>query len=581
MILQALAAYYERLLTEGAILPPGFQDKEIPFVVELDRDGRFIALRRTGDGRRGRSFPVPAEVKKSVNIAANLLWDNPEYVFGAPRPDLTEKQAAKVPLRRQAFLERLRSLPKDTRVDAGVAAVLVFLEAGDFALVQAADGWKEMTETNANVSFRLEGDDGLVCDRPAVRAVARTEESGHDTPLIRCLVTGRPSLPARLHPSIKGVHKAQSSGTNLVSFNQDAFTSHGWKQGRNAPVGERAAQAYVAALNHLLDRANDRHHLVEGETTFVFWAAAKTAFEDPFAHLLNGMGDAAESDGSEVGEAFDAVRSGLRAHLDDETPFHVLGLTPNAARLAVCFWHEGSVAEMAGNILRHFEDLAVDGLWRKGQVPGLWRLLGGAAIGGDVKKLQDKLRGNLAADLMAAILIGRPYPATLLARTVARCRAEQSVRPVRAALIKAVLNRQSRQLASTAKEVTVSLDPNNTNPGYCLGRLFAVLEGIQHSANPNVNTTIRDRYFGAATTTPRAVFTELMRLKNAHLKKLRRDNPGYAVRYEKLIDRIMEGLDGETGFPAHLPLQDHGRFIIGYHHQNHDLYAKQPAETEA
>src|SRR5437667_6378423 len=288
MILQALAEYYERLLADHAVQPQGFQEKEIPWVVELAPDGRFLALRPTGgeDGR-GRKFVVPAEVKKSVNIAANLLWDNPEYVFGWPRPGLTEKQAAKVPKRREAFVARLHGLPGSVRADPGVLAVINFLERGDFAALQSAEACEDLRRGNGNVSFRLSGDDRLVCERPNVRAaLSENAQRAKDTETEGwCLVTGGRGGPTRLHPSIKGVRGAQTSGANLVSFNLDAFTSHGWSQGANAPISQAAAHAYTTALNHLLARGNDRHRLIEGDSTFVFWAAAATPIEDQFGYL--------------------------------------------------------------------------------------------------------------------------------------------------------------------------------------------------------------------------------------------------------------------------------------------------------
>jgi CRISPR-associated protein Csd1 len=262
-----------------------------------------------------------------------------------------------------------------------------------------------------------------------------------------------------------------------------------------------------------------------------------------------------------VRETFDSVRRGLRPSLEDETPFYVLGLAPNAARLAVRFWHEGTVAGLAHNILRHFDDVEVVGLGGESNLPGIWRLIGATARDGDARKIQDNLRGQLVVGLMASILDGLPYPATLLARTIARCRAEQSVWPIRAGLIKAVLNRRS------AKEVTMSLDPDEPNTGYRLGRLFAVLENIQHSAQGNINVTIRDRYFSSAMTSPRSAFAELMRLKNAHLKKVRRSSGGLAVHFERLLDEILGPLPPAVGFPASLSLDDQGRFILGYHHQ--------------
>jgi CRISPR-associated protein Csd1 len=231
-------------------------------------------------------------------------------------------------------------------------------------------------------------------------------------------------------------------------------------------------------------------------------------------------------------------------------------------RVAIRLWHEGTVAELARNILRHFDDLEIIGVGSEANVPGLWRLIGATARDSDLKKLSDTLRGQLATGLMAAILDRSPYPATFLARTVARCRAEQSIWPIRAALIKAILNRRS-----PGQEVAVSLDIEEPNVGYRLGRLFAVLENIQRSAQGDINVTIRDRYFSAAMTAPRSAFAELMRLKNAHLKKVRRSNVGLAVHFERLLDQILGPLPPSGGFPAFLSLDDQGRFILGYHHQ--------------
>ncbi len=586
MILQRLVAFYDRLLGEGQIESPGFQKKEIPWIIEIDASGNFVALRQTGDGRRGGQFVVPYEVQRTGdNIVSNLLWDNPEYILGTPRPDLKQKQTAKVPRRHAAFLERLRTLPTLVRDDAGVKAVLLFLERAEFDALKAADGWNQMTEGGKNVSFRLVGDEGLVCERPVVKSMvtATTDEVHAPHDLTACMVTGENAPIALTHNKIKGVRGAQTSGANLVSFNLDAFKSHGWEQGDNAPIGGRAAKAYVAALNRLLERSNDRHHLVEGEATFVFWAARQTAMEDKFAHLLGGLLDTpAQTDGTTVKQTFDSVRKGLKPDLADETPFYVLGLAPNASRLAIRFWHEGTVREMAERILRHFADLDVDGLWGRERAPSLWSMLGAAARNSDPKQLQKNLRAKLAAELMVAMLAGGPYPATLLARVVDRCRAEHSVSPMRAALIKATLNRRCRILRSTDKEVTVSLDPENSNPGYRLGRLFAVLEDIQRGAQPGINTTIRDRYFGAAVSTPRAVFGELMKLKNSHLRKLRRSKPGLGIHFERLIDHILAGMEADRGFPSHLSLDDQGRFILGYHHQrSYRTAGATPGETEA
>lgn len=561
MILQSLAAYYDRLLAEGAVQSPGFQAKDIRWVIELEDDGRFVALRRTGDDKRARSFVVPTEIKRSVNIAANLLWDNPEYGLGVVRANSDDKQAAKVPLRHAAFRERLRTLPAD---DVGLSAVMAFLERRDFAALESADGFAEMAAGGANLSFRLAGDTTLVCERPAVReAIVAGGGGGTDGPC--CLVTGRTGPTTRLHPNIKGVPGGQPSGTSLVSFNHTAFTSHGWSQGDNAPVSEAAAHAYGAALNHLLERGNDSHRFREGDTTYVFWAQGPSLLEGRLGPAVTGWGASYESDGSEVKDTFQSVRDGLKPALDDPTPFYVLGLAANAARLAVTFWHAGTVQEMAATILRHFDDVAIAGLADDGPPPGLWRLLGAVAPEGDPKRLQDQLRGRLSAGLMTAMLGGTRYPATLLARAVERCRRENTAPPMRAALIKAILNR------STGRNTAVSLDTSNTNPGYLLGRLFAVREAVQRASQgkEKSNVTIRDRFFGAAMTSPMAVHPQLERLMTAHKRKFKN---GYPKRFSEPEKQIYEGLTARDGIPSHFSLDEQGMFILGYHHQRNAIW---------
>ena len=173
---------------------------------------------------------------------------------------------------------------------------------------------------------------------------------------------------------------------------------------------------------------------------------------------------------------------------------------------------------------------------------------------------------------MRAILEGLPYPTSLLNLAVQRCRAEQKPTYARAAAIKASLNRLIRRTSqnspSPEKEFQIMLDPSNTHPAYLLGRLFATLEKIQEEASPGLNATIRDRYYGAASSTPVAVFTTLLRLHNHHLGKI---SKGRAVQMERLVGEIMSGLND---FPRILALPDQGRFALGYYHRRQAFFTK-------
>jgi len=572
MILQSLVAYYDRRAADSdAALPLlGFERKEIQFLVVLDREGRFRGLEdiRAGDGkkRRGRTFVVPAAVKRTVAVTANLLWDNAGYVFGVDAKGNPERAARQ----RAAFAAAIRERIPGAVDDEGVSAVLRWLEGGDDERMRSDPQWEEASQGAANIGFRLDGENGLVSQRPAVVA-ALAGEAGGRRERRACLVTGEEDVPARLHPSIKGVLGAQSSGANLVSFNLAAFNSHGREQGGNAPVGERATFAYTTALNHLLGRES-RQRLQVGDATTVFWAEREHPMEDLVAAWL---GEPPRDDPDRNTEAlrslYAAPHTGtLAVNDEDDTPFYVLGLAPNAARIAVRHWWRGTAGELAAHIRQHFEDLRIVRGPRDPETLSIFRLLVAAAVLGKA----ENIRPNLAGAFLRAVLDDAPYPRELLGAAMLRIRADRQVTYPRAALIKACLHREARRAPDPhTLEVSVSLDPANPNRAYRLGRLFAVLERAQEEASPGINATIRDRYFGAAATTPVTVFPRLLILKNHHLKKM--DNRGRVVNLEKLIGEIVNGIDE---YPAILSLPDQGRFSIGYYHQRQSFFA--PRDTQ-
>ena len=571
MILQALNDYYlrrQRAPDPQDRLPAfGLEEKEIPFIIEIDADGRLVNLAdtRTTEGKKkiGRRYLVPQGVKKTSGIAANLLWDTTEYVLGVD----TKGKPERVVEQHAAFCARLASLPPDALNDPGIKAIFAFFKHFDLAQFEARTEWQEIMLTNPVLTFQLHGDIGLVCQRPAV-VTATTLTMDEATLNGVCLVSGDPATIERLHPSIKGVWGAQSSGANIVSFNLDAFNSYGKAQGANAPMGRAAVFAYTTALNHLLAR-DSRQRIQVGDTSTVFWAEEEHDLENT---LLDLFGDPPKDD-PERGTAalktlHQAVQSGKFMHGDADTRFHVLGLAPNAARIAIRFWETAPADELARRIARHFDDIKIARAPHDPEHLSLFRLLTSLALQGKA----DNIPPNLGGAIMRSILEGLPYPALLLNLAGQRSRAEQKPTYARAAAIKASLNRTIRRsnlaASSSEKEFQIMLDPTNANPAYLLGRLFATLEKIQEEASPGLNATIRDRYYSAASSTPVAVFTTLLRLKNHHLGKL---SKGRAVQLERLIGDIMGGLND---FPRILALPDQGRFALGYYHQRQAFFTK-------
>ena len=584
MILTALNDCYERLLERRApgISAPGYSQEKISYALVLNADGGLVAVDDLRDlsGKKPapQSLSVPQPEKRTAGIRPNRLWDKTSYVLGA---SATSKRADQ---EHEAFKALHQKLLGDSE-DPGLRAMLAFLAAWSPSAFAEDDRFKpEMLD--ANMVFRLDGELGYLHDRSAARALLQQSDEAEPSSRIGlCLVTGQQLPLARLHPAIKGVNGAQSSGASIVSFNLDAFTSYGKGQGDNAPISEQAAFGYTTALNYLLRREPDnRQRLQIGDATVVFWA---TAADDTSAQAAESLLDALldpPQDGSETERLRNALvqarnleaRSDLDPGLAPGTRMHVLGLAPNASRLSIRFWLTDDMRDIARRLADHYADIELQPApWKT--PPPLWMLLLATAPSLQGKAKSEDVPPQLAGEMTRAILAGTAYPQSLLDVLVMRMRADHNVSGIRAALCKAVLARKSR-LHSHDRSPPVSLDTANQDSGYVLGRLFSLLENAQRAAlGDKLNATIRDRYYGAASATPANVFPVLLRNAQHHLGRLRKDKPGLAISIEQDIGEAIALLDG---FPRSLRIEAQGNFAIGYYHQTQARFARSGAAEQ-
>ena len=580
MILHALTRYYQRkAASDGNVAPEGFENKEIPFVIVLDKAGKFIQLEDTreqqGKKKIGRKFLVPKGLgragSKSYEVS-NILWDHYGYVLAHPKED-DEKSDILAQNQHKSFIAKVDELKQALPDDVGIQAVSAFLaQADEVAKVRLAEGWQECAKIKGcNLSFRLvDGSVALVCQSKAVQAylaAAKAEVSDGIQEGI-CLVTGKKTTIARLHNAVKGVNAKPSPFT---SVNLAAFESYGKQQGFIFPVGEQTMFEYTTALNMLLDGEN-RFRI--GEVSVVCWSEKPTPLESKVALRINGGGkDNPDAHIDEVKALYKSLHNGKYMEPNGKDKFYLLGLSPNSARIVVRFWHETTVAALSENIARWYDDLQIV-RGEKSIYPEfmpLMRLLCGLVLDGKAENLPPDLIANVTQSALA----NRPLPVGLLQIALRRNKAEQKITYGRAALIKAYLNRaiRSGSLKNT-KELSMSLDRERNDIGYVLGRLFAVLEKTQSEANPSLNATIGDRYFGSASSTPIAVFGTLMRLSPHHLSKL--EYEGRAVHLKWEIGQI---LDKCQKFPNHLNLEQQGLFAIGYYHETQFLFTKDALKT--
>ncbi|MFX4262332.1 type I-C CRISPR-associated protein Cas8c/Csd1 [Pelotomaculum propionicicum] len=580
MILQALNEHYYRLLgdKESKIAPQGYSIVDISFVIVLSQEGEFLDLFSV----EKEEF-VPEHKKRSgVHPAPYFLCDKILYSLGVGKDKNEGKK--RFELYRDYNLKLLQQIECVEAI-----AVSNFLKAwnpeswdSNAIIMRYQEEFNK--PKNFNTVYRIDGQLGYVHQNTEITSVwmnelAKKEEE--ELVIGQCLVSGKIENIARTHNvAIKGAG-GQPAGTALVSFQIESFRSYGKTQSYNAPVSKKVAFAYGTALNYLIDSDTNRVRLAD--TTMVFWAdkkggkAEETVLAwclDPVAAETGEESEKRRIDPSAARQAkavLERVKSGLPVgdtEFNPETRCYLLGLAPNAARLSVRFWQVSSFGDVLEKIAHHYTDMDIAGIERLGGTVSPWRTLKAIAVQEDTKNIPPLLGGQL----LKTILSGEMYPQPLYNAAIMRCRTggeHGGVNTIRAAVIKAFLARKYRIQKQKEKEamITVSLNEKNTNNAYLLGRLFSLLEKVQKDAlGNNINATIRDRYFGAASATPGAVFPLLLRLSRHHISKSE-----YGNLSERKIQEVMNGLDA---FPAHLNMEEQGLFILGYYHQNQANYVK-------
>jgi CRISPR-associated protein Csd1 len=576
MILNSLYLFYNRLKeqNESGIALPGFVAMNVHFAIVFNDKGDLVApkLKDLRDTQKNKKIPLSLKVPEGFNLnneivprrtknpAVKFLCDNSKYIFGIDDEDasicITDKSKNAFELFKE-FHNRMKSYIDDKSYNA----LLKFINKW------TPDRFRELPYKDdilkSNFVFQMDGENEFIHDKSAIKqGWINYRNSLLSDYFAQCLISGEKQPIARIHPSIKNVYNANTEAA-IVSFNKDkpSFESYNKSQSYNAPISSFAAFAYTTALNHLL-RRNSRQKIQIGDATTVFWTERESPVEDLLGYAVDPE-DAAEDDQKKLKDILESLQQGkMPPEIDKNIGYYILGLSPNASRIAVRFWHVSTVGEILKRINEHFSDMKIVRNYpdSENEYPGIWRLIRETAVLKDTKNISPLLAGTFAR----SILSGEDYPRTILTTTLGRIKADGDVNYYRACLIKGYLNRYHRKRDLTW-EVSMSLNVDLKDPGYLLGRLFSVLEKAQEEAI-NPNATIKDRYFGSASATPRAVFPQLLRNAGHHFAKL---ETGRKVNLEKLVQEIVDDL---KMFPAHLSLEDQGMFALGYYQQRKDLF---------
>lgn len=631
MIVQSLVKYYDILARDKSvnISKPGFSPANVSFALVISPDGNLtniIDIRTDAKKKVPRVMDVPLQKSRAgISPQPYFLCDKGEYIFGfenVKRKEFEKKnekssQEMHVLSRNDKFVTIISPRSRecslqfksfhhsllDGHPNSEVQAFLKFLD--EWKMESSLEHPKiaeYLDEIAAGGFFVFDIGGEYLHENPVIREVwesyySSIVQSNSDSNCSQCLVSGKCEPIAVTHQKIKGVYGAQSAGASLVSFNDDSFYSYGKEQSYNAPISESAMFKYTTALNYLLHRGS-RNRVQIGDTSTVFWADTNNQSCIDLAHFIIDPTDAEGTDAKEpestqrqqdlrtrqlVSDILQKVKNGRYLEEKDlgvspeKTKFYILGLAPNNARIAVRFWHEDSFGNFITRVARHHLDLEIehDDCWPN--YISIYRLLRETVPRESTDKAASPLLGGL---LMRSILENTPYPVPMYAAILSRVKVERSINYVRAGFIKACLIRLARAKANHEEEmITVSLNEENPNVSYRLGRLFAILESAQKVANPNVKRTIRDSYFASASSTPGVVFPILLKLSQHHLSKINSEKPGLGVNISKSMDDVISSIDR---FPVNLTLEEQGMFMLGYYHQHESFFRKvsEPAAIE-
>ncbi len=602
MILQKLYQLHDDLADDDsyALAPEGYSTVSISFIIEIESDGSY----RIEDCRHeGRGVPksVPGPKAHSNKIQPFPFRDTATYLLGFHQGTGQPENTAK---RFQASREFHQSLAQE--IDSEEArAVAKFYENIATSGFNPPEGLDLKIFLNSGV-FRYQSSKAFhfIHESPEVKTWWEEQSSApaKTGPQGPCLITGKYSPLAIIHtPAIGGNMPAPAqSKAPIVAFNKGnkAFESYGHNdsQALNAPISQEAATKYCKALNTLL--GDPRHNFRISETTCVFWTEKPIIIQDDLSKYFSGktlsQEDESEAQDSNLLNALNKTTKALRQGKlpgtelpDSQVPYHLLGLTGQAGgRIGIRFHLSSSLGDLVTNLAKHHHDLAIERPRKNKEgdkigfkFPAIRSLM--ELTGRDAKSQP----ATLIQGLVSAIIQGTPYPQSLPQLIINRIRADRHIDPyiskdkaletyqareaayLRAATLKAFLNRNILTKA-TDKKMTETIDPQRQEPAYHLGRLFAVYETAQKSAQPGINRSIRETMYSAASATPLAVFGRLERLHHHHTAK--KSHPyGSSESYSNIISQIQQQFKGNptTPYPRSLNLVDQSLFAVGYYHQ--------------
>ncbi len=583
-MLKELVAYYDCLINQpdSGFVPEGYSKVcNVANKIVLSKEGKLkdilpntyteVIGKKEKNIGNDEIFPFRYSVS---GISAETIECREKYIFGfewdkeTKKLHITKNSLSAFNKSKEKNIDFLRDLSSDV-----IDAYKAFLENWNPEKELNNPILKSLGKLYAGAKFIIvvEGSEGrtkaihedpLVKDKWEKYWQTRGVSSEKDAVIAQCSISGEMAPIARIHNKLTGIAGGNSTGSNLICFNESASCSYGKEQSFNSFVSTAVMEKYTKVFNYL--SSSKSHNRVIDDMTFLFWTNTKDKEIQYLDDFLCELWDADEQIEETVNDISKGSINDVKKETDDNVEFCILGVKPNNSRLAIKFFEKDSFGSIMSRIKKHQEDMRICENDKQMTIRQILHELKSP------KSEKDSISPDLSAKILIAILKNRPYPDYLLQTVVRRVKTDQdddkkffkSVNSRRARIIKAHLVRTGYY-----KGGEYMIESKNQTDAFRCGRLFAVLEKIQKVALHDINSTIKDKFFASACATPDLVFIRLVKLAQSHLAKM---DKGQAIYYDKLLQEIMSEI---VNFPTALSVQKQGDFILGYYQQKQNLFA--------
>ena len=624
MIFQALHKFAKE---HDLLSDVDFTSHKVSAYIALNAEGSFLGVFALGDKKSPRVLEVSKIPRRNSAAIPALGADTIERIV----PSFDPKANAFAVKTQGLFNDQLKTMQTALN-HLTLPAVIKFLdklhEQPELQEEVIAACTQAKLKSGDWITFKVEGEEGFLIEWPEVKDWWRQQAANRRDQIAQksketsiCIVTGKPCIPLRTHGAdIKVASGGRKGGVALVSCDKSAFSSYGFDKALVSPMSEEAVEGYVRAINHL--GSVDHHHYYTDDTNYLFWSSQKESTVSPAKLIETGTlnldfdADNApdfETDSSAanvVRKLFTSITAGNANATDNPEVgerYYCLALSGNSARGIIRDWIDQPLPHALQHVSEWFEDLSIlldrpiydprdktKDIKKKRRLadPGeiynrwpLWQLIKSLEGKGDSSEAEVARQRTL---LWQCALLGRshPVPTEVLITACRRIATTGNCPPARAALIQFLVSR----IRSKENPPTMHMNTENnelqSSPAFLSGRLLRALNSIQEFASNKVdkntgkksslNSTLVNKFYTAASSTPSMVLGGLVAKSNPHLAKIKSSNPGMAFYFEEQLTEIIGGIVDAGGFKGtHSPIEQ-GQFALGFYFQRVRIKKEKP-----